>query len=97
MDNLAAELARHEFSPHLSTSAPLAGDALTKLRAGPSISNPLVPSMVTPARRIIGTVGFIVGVRPDARFAFCVLARHVNETTLTDYAWHEILRLGHYY
>ena len=80
----------------MSTDFPLASDALPKLRAGSTDSNPLLLHLLTPARRFMGVVCFVVNNRPDAQFASKVLARYANETRLTKYAWGEIRRIAAY-
>ena len=76
---------------------PLPGDALLRLRLGPSPANPLVPHLVEPAQRICGTVGFVSNtVRPDATFGYCTLSRYLNPDHLTAYGFRLVVRLGHY-
>ena len=76
---------------------PIPGDALRRLRDPASDTNPLVPDLLEPAQRILGTAGFIVNaVRADAYFGCCVLSRYASVLRLTRYVWRLIVRLGHY-
>jgi len=63
---------------------PLPGDALRRLRDAPTDKNPLVPTLLEPAQRVLGTAGFVVNaVRVDAYFGYCVLSRYTSDTRLT--------------
>jgi len=75
----------------------MATDAPRDLLLPPSAANPLRPDLLTAARRIGGTVGFVVTmVKAEAYLAFCILSRYLNEQRLTFYAFECLLRLGHY-
>ena len=76
---------------------PMSATAPRELREAPSAKNPLVPELTPIARKICGTIGFIVmHVRPDAYFAFCVLCRYMHEARLTKRAFSHLLRLAWY-
>jgi hypothetical protein len=96
IESLKSLLEEFPPEPFMSTDFPLASDALPKLRAGSTDSNPLLLHFLTPARRFMGVVCFVVNNRPDAHFASKVLARYTNETRLTKYAWGEIRRIAAY-
>jgi hypothetical protein len=96
IESLKSLLEEFPPEPFMSTDFPLASDALPKLRAGSTDSNPLLLHLLTPARRFMGVVCFVVNNRPDAHFASKVLARYTNETRLTKYAWGEIRRIAAY-
>jgi hypothetical protein len=96
IDNLSVILADHPLSDCIKTDAPLSSESLRILNAPPDASNPLVPDMLTPARRTVGIVSFVSYVRPDIQLAFKVLSRCTNERRLTVYAWREIRRMAAY-
>ena len=71
-------------------------NATRELREEPSEKNPLVPLLIPIARRICGTIGFVVThTRPDAYFAFCVMAKYMG-ARLTKRAFAHLLRLAWY-
>jgi hypothetical protein len=96
IESLKTLLLTYPHDARSSTDFPLAGDSLPKLRLGATPDNPLLTDMLTPARRFMGIICFVVNVRPDALFASKVLARYTNESRLTVYAWSEIRRLAAY-
>ena len=86
----------YPLAPGVIDTWPMSGNATRELREPPSDTNPLVPLLIPIARKICGTIGFVVShVRPDAYFAFCVLARYMGDR-LTKRAFAHLLRLAHY-
>ena len=72
----------YPLAPGVTDAWPMSPNATRELRAGPSEKNPLVPLLIPIARQICGTIGFIVShVRPDAYFAFCVLAKYMGTSS----------------
>ena len=90
-------LAEHEFPRSYSTETPMTPDDLGKLAQRPGPNNMLRPDLLAPARKIAGTIGFIVTkVRIDGYLVFCIIARYLSEKRLARQAWICLLRLGHY-
>ena len=86
----------YPLAPGVTDAWPMSPNATRELRAGPSEKNPLVPLLIPIARQICGTIGFIVThVRPDAYFAFCVLAKYMGDK-LTKRAFAHLLKLAWY-
>jgi hypothetical protein len=90
-------IAPHPLRAGTHIDVPLPVDALSRLRELPCATNPLCPHLVPEAQRIAGTIGFVTNmVRPDAHFAYCVLARYLNEGRLTQRAFDYLIRVGRY-
>ena len=86
----------HPLAVGVKCKWPLPAVALARLSAGVG-ADVLPPDMSDKVAPILGTIGFIVGTtRPDAYFAFCVLARYAGPLRLTQYAFDCVIRLAHY-
>ena len=88
------------FTEYFSTTVPvtpLPQAALTLLRDQPDDQATIRPSLIPHAQKIAGTIGFIVtSVRPDAYFAYCVLAAYVNGTRMSELAFRLLIRIARY-
>jgi len=94
LQDLIAPYPMRAGTPH---DVPLPADALSRLRDGASDRYPLRPDLVPIAQRIAGTIGFITNqVRPDAHFAYCVLARYLSEPRMTQRVFDYLIRVGTY-
>ena len=90
-------LAEHPIDSNVQANSPLPADALRTLRDPATAANPLTPALVPFAQKLAGTIGFVATMaRPDAYFAYCVVARHVNEQRLTKHSLKLLLRVGRY-
>ena len=77
IDQLApilADFSPPRLEPNLSHDSPIACDALKRLYAEPSQSNPLVLDYLHNARRIVGLISFVTSVLNEVLFAFKVLS-----------------------
>ena len=84
------------FSTTIPTT-PLPQAALKLLRDQPDDQATIRPSFIPHAQKIAGTIGFIVtSVRPDAYFAYCVLAAYVNGTRMSELAFRLLIRIARY-
>jgi len=77
---------------------PLPHDALRNLLRPSVPAQAVLDLTLLPyAQKIAGTIGFIVNsVRPDAYFAYCVLATYVNELKINEMVFRLILRVARY-
>jgi hypothetical protein len=96
IDNLADLVRDHPVAHGVSLEYPVGANAPSRLRAGASLSCPLVPALVPLARQIVGTLSWIAGVRFDVLFAARLLARYATLDRLTTFAWAEMLRAAHF-
>ena len=89
-------MVKDDIDPH-DYETPMSGEALTIIRAKPTVSNPMLDEAhVSRARAILGLVLYIVrSARPDASFAAVALSQQVG-TNLTRAAWDALLRLASY-
>ena len=73
-------------------------DALRNLLHPPKPLQAVVdPTLLPYAQKIAGTIGFIVNsVRPDAYFAYCVLACYINEGMINEMVFRLLLRVARY-
>ena len=95
--NLASLLGSHPLPRGMTIAVPLGSDALRKLEEPASDKNPLLPNMLDPGRRILGTGAFITNRQYFAGlFAFSTLARYMSEGRLTHNVWLEVIRFGHH-
>ena len=86
-----------EFWSTRNHDTPLPVDGLKLLEYPPDKHNTLRPDLLPYAQKIAGAIGFIVNaVRPDAYFAYCVLAGYVNVNMLTEMAFRLLIRIGRY-
>ena len=95
--NLGVLISPYPLSGVSIDTYPMSANATRDLRDFiPDDNNPLVPDLAVLARKICGTIGFIVThTRPDAYFAFCFLARYQGDR-LTKKAFTHLLRLAWY-
>jgi hypothetical protein len=86
-----------EFFSLTIPAAPLPHSALKLLREQPEHQAEIRPDLIPHAQKIAGTIGFIVtSVRPDAYFAYCVLAAYVNGTRMSELAFRLLIRIARY-
>ena len=88
------------YTSHFSARVPvtpLPVNGLKLLEYPPDKHAALRLDLLPYAQKIAGTIGFIVNaVRPDAYFAYCVLAGYINATMMNEMVFRLLIRIARY-
>ena len=96
ISSLESLLGPYPMRQNTPCNTPMATSMLRSLLSqSPGVG--LRADLVPIAQKLVGTIGFIANnARPDAHFAYCVVARFTRPGALTDLSFAAIVRVAHY-
>ena len=96
ISSLESLLGPYPMRQNTPCNTPIATSMLRSLLSqSPGVG--LRADLVPIAQKLVGTIGFIANnARPDAHFAYCVVARFTRPGALTDLSFAAIVRVAHY-